>query len=774
MGRGVEVVFDHAQTRIKRDRISALVQGLYSNDPRGPQYGWSQNVSDCWIDPLTQTLMLEPAPLAPEWITTGTGIYARTPKSGFTFVTSAKWAEITDKFPTDYWIEYRPASGDSHELVTYSTALAKNRGVVLGWFNNQKGGDDATYLECGFGDTPAAAAGVSLRIFPGGGVEVYKGAVFDGDGTLDGLWGNKPQKGREFYRAIILPYRRRDLLILLSDGTAYRHTFSDIAEDDADPTITPNEKFWFQIPKPSGASQCPIAKFQFAPLSFATSGSAVTRIVKLHDAPPVSLGRTVTPFVDVPGYGVSAGTGTLTETDGTTSFVPDGTKTDVRLKIALTGDGTATRFFYAAEVVFDGETAQTSAAEETDVTSQVVEMELNVPEGPDGATCTLTIKDPDDAWLTHSNKPVKITVGGVVVIDGIADAPKWKQSISDETKRLEIVVHDNFKRLRNYRYQSGKPLDALDLSVSIEGIIDDAACGPHDVEDAAYELPSAGSPAQGDWNVLVESGMTAADALIRLHEDYCGNWFYAYVPQIGDSPALTWRSPAGLDDTPVLTLYETTQDAIDGGVASDDAWTRVFRAWDEDLIECEGNDLRVTGWDPRARRPLQAKYTDAVSQDPEVVPADRPENWVGEVWRVGVVDPYLATQDDCNRAADLLGPRVTRARRIGEFDAEILFKDTEDLIAWKGDALTIGDKGDWRILGFRARWVVDEDAPGPYWRDAHYLVEKLDAEAAETPSGYRTLATNLGQLRGMSDAMRTARTALFRPVVRELRMPEVS
>lgn len=757
----ITIGLDHAQARVSRDRVSALVQGSYP-DPRGLRYGWAQAGadSDIWIDPLTQTVMLKPAPLKAAWITTGTGIYARTAKSGFTFVTSSKWIETTDRFAADYWIEYRPAAGDSSEIVYTTASLAKNRGVVIGWFNNQLGGDNATYIECGFGNSPAA--GVSLRIYPGGRVEVWKDAVFVGDGTLEGLDGQKPTKGRQFYQAIILPYRRKELLVLLSDGTAYRHVFDDIDEDDVDPTITPNAKFWFQIPKPSGAAEVPFTKIQFAPLSFTTSGTAYTKTLTFAEAPLTGLARTVTPYYDVPGYGTSNGTLTLVEKNLSGSFTANSIKRQAAMKLELTGDGTATRFFYATNVVFDAAFANTSSAEEEDLTPNVVALSLDVPEGPDGARAVMEIVNPGDysasGILEHSNRPAFVDLGSVRLVEGVTEPAQWHEAISDEARHASIVVREQWRLLENYRFQDSVPLDGVDLADAWEMIAKAAGIpvAQLDIEDPLYTLPTGPGASQGDWSVLIRPGDTAAEWMLRLRDNYAGDWFMSFVPTL-TGPELKITSPATLDDTPKKTLYSNRAAALAAAVPAADVWKVLYRAYDEHRIEPEANDVRVTGRDPRTRLPIQAFARDTASQNPTTAPSARPSNWVGEVRRFGWTDPALSSIAACTQAVDLLSNRLMRSRMLVEFESEFLL-GASDVPLWKGDALTLSSVGDFRILGFSTRFEKEPNVVASdtwQWRPTRYLCELI--AGSETPSGYRTLATSLAQVRNIEDVIRVQR-----------------
>jgi len=224
-------------------------------------------------------------------------------------------------------------------------------------------------------------------------------------------------------------------------------------------------------------------------------------------------------------------------------------------------------------------------------------------------------------------------------------------------------------------------------------------------------------------------------------------------------PVLKITSPSTLDDTPKAVLYSSRADALTGGVAEDDVWKALFRSYDEHRLEPEANDVRVTGRDPRTRLPIQAFYRDEASQTPSTAPASRPTNWVGEVRRFGWVDPALPSIGACDQAVSLLANRLTRSRLMAEFESEFLIDEATGVPLWKGDAVTLDGKGDYRILAISTRFVKEPSAADSddwQWRPTRYLCEKLEDD--ETPSGYRTLATSLRQVRSIEDVMRVQRS----------------
>ena len=78
----LHVVFDHAQRRMKRDRISALAGGVELN---------GNFFEDTYIDPITKTLFLRPGPLDPRWFTINTDPCHKYAVADLIFEHADKW-----------------------------------------------------------------------------------------------------------------------------------------------------------------------------------------------------------------------------------------------------------------------------------------------------------------------------------------------------------------------------------------------------------------------------------------------------------------------------------------------------------------------------------------------------------------------------------------------------------------------------------------------------------------------------------------------------------
>ncbi|MBC8140672.1 MAG: hypothetical protein H7Y38_04445, partial [Armatimonadetes bacterium] len=142
--------------------------------------------------------------------------------------------------------------------------------------------------------------------------------------------------------------------------------------------------------------------------------------------------------------------------------------------------------------------------------------------------------------------------------------------------------------------------------------------------------------------------------------------------------------------TPVMTLYMTSDAARAAGVPPERIAYRVVRALRRSGADAEANQISVIGQNPQTGAYITASYDDADSQNPALLPAERPENWRGQLVGYGLTDPQITTQGTANRARDIATERLTTGKAFFEIVADFLIRADagfEGLPVWKGDVL---------------------------------------------------------------------------------------
>ncbi|MEZ5163314.1 MAG: hypothetical protein R2688_06095 [Fimbriimonadaceae bacterium] len=704
-----QIIFDTAQQRVRADRLTVAAAGDEWNGPI-----W-QNT---WIDPLTKTLMLRPQPLSANWYVEDTGANAKLSLSDF--VATGQWEERADQHWKGPWIGLVDSAGSGTLLTTQS--FAKNRGMSLSWFSYGTG-DVYLQLKCGWNTSADDGAGVALHIWSDGSIDIYREGALVGQDRVSGT--KLPEvRSHQVFELMLLPGRRRELMVFSRNGGGFVHVFEDIESDDPDPEITPAGSFWMEAN--SGAMQV-----QIAPLRFASSGHATSLQTSFLE-PPDSGETLETPraFFD-PGFGLGtqAITIDLREQDGTTAFVPDGVKNQIRMRAELsTTDDGYTPFLYGAQASFPPILATTDGATELDVTGRTLDAVMSIPDSPRGVTLDLNLRgegvtDPLQADVA-GHHPVALRSGTTTWLEGRSLPPEVDYAASDRAVRLQIEVRDAWAALEEAVFAERFPLDGLTMSEALEVLVIRAGVDQFAISATPNPLPSGIPRECGNWSLLIEPGDTAAEWVVRLMETFAATWWYGFRPKADGSETEFYAiSPDDLPTTPETMLYGTVGDAVSlGGLTEDQALTRTIREFHEVTLEPVATEVRVTGIDAQSQRPIQTVKTDYQAQNVSLPVASRPVNWVGEIRRYGLVDPSLTNQTAVDDACANLFDALTRRRIYAEFESELLL-NSFGVPLWRGDVIAIQGKGDWRIRSFGFRMELESDEM--VWRPAHYTAEKI-------------------------------------------------
>lgn len=737
------ITLDAAQKRTSRERIATLVLGRSKDSERSVVDGWSETGSTdtgqltTWAEPVSGRLMLRPAPQFAAWQTTGTGIYERLSKASYTLGSASAWREENLSGGASKFLSLIDGNApDGHRTAVTTTSWAANRGFYVCVYVGSWGNDEVSALECGWNSSASGASGVSLRLYTSGRVEVWKDGQMVGTYSVVGQGGQQKQSAEAFVQLLLIPMPARDLFVGSNQGGAFIHSFTDLDEDDPTQAITGATNFWWKVPAGKGSVEC-------APLRYPTTGwragagSVLSRAPAAGDPSQVrvfSVGGTATAY-----FGDA--------TNPAAAFAPDGINRAASLVVTLTGDGSSTPFVSGAEGVFTRIAADTDDTEALPLEDQTLEARLEVPESPSGVTFSSTLigteYDATGLLVSQVNRPLRVELTGIPILDGVTEPPSWDESTSDEARRVAMEARDRWKLLEQYRFTDPVPLDGLALEAAVRGIVQQTGLTDEfDVEESGLTLPNCAGRSGDEWALPIRVGDTAAEWLDRLHETYAANWFMGFVPT---ETGIVFRfvSPETLGREPQAKFYFTRAQAEADGVAEGDVRLRVLRSWRERRLEPEANDIWVIGMDRATQRPIMAHAADDASQDPTTPPSARPENWLGEVRKYSWRDDSLNTQALVNRCAELLYSRLTPVRVLAEFEAEMILREN-GVPVWRGDVLEVEGRGLWRVVSFSTQFVLESGDTEPS-RPSRYVVEQIQHGTAEGCGG-RLFGTTLDEM----------------------------
>lgn len=766
MSTPLSITLDPAQDRLAGDALSALVSGR-DWDPTAWQ--------DVWVDPVTNTCMLRPAPKYATWTTSNSGVYAKLGLSDFGL--GSPWIGHQADEGGDFML-YNAAN--TAGLSAIGPAMGVNQPMVVELFS--QGVTNAPYgiLDVGWSNTGDSTAGIAVRFYADGGADVYKngnlvGSYSGGGGspnyfdqalpqgpTLGG--GSTPMTPRGYQTILLIPCRDRELLVVSSMGGSFCHIFQDLPEGTAGLTITPAETFWFQVQSPVAAN------LRFAKLQFAASGFICGVASNWRFAPSGSASFEVFQSLS------QAGAGLVSSAVVTPASNPYSLANPMQIKLSLTGGAAPnwTPFVYGARASYPASTQQTAppAGGPVQLLPYVTGFHLEVSDTVGGTRATLSLKQPaaivaagGAAITTQCHRPLQVSDEHGMILNGVTEPPHWSDSFGftsdgyDQNQEIDIEVRDMWKLAEEFIFSDPVPLDGLTLPAAYALVASMIGIPSSLVyvspTGTGFTLPFTAASG-GEWAFLCDVGDKGAEVLDKLHQTYAATWFHGFRPNpsSGSPPLLSLIDPAdttagySLPSAAAITLYPS---AADTGAT----WQTVYRSYQTQVLEPEANDVTVTGRDPRGGKPIVAHQADTASQTVTTAPSSRPANWLGTVRKYGWVDPSITTIDAALYACGLLVTRLTPAREIVEFECEYLPG------VWRGDLVTLvrpsGDPVTVRIKTFSGSFehvgvFGGASSPDGVWRPCRYvgetgsLVCPLDVHGASA----RVIAANWNTLKALS------------------------
>jgi len=728
------VQFDVAEPRPQKGRLMVAGDGTT----------WDlANSSNVWQDPATLTVMLAPLPVTAAWRTSYSGDYVRYRKTDYTLTTSGSWKELQIKASGDYYLQ---SLNVTETVTTASTMGNTNQAMYLNlYIPGLKDMDDSIFLKCGWG---TGSGSVALWFAANGLVQVYK------SGTLVGTYGRndtnlQPGVGaawvqspnQQFVSIMLLPMRRRELVVTTNYGVAFSHVFSDLSAASTTNTIVPNATFNWTVP--SGQ-----ASVQLAKVKFAASGYILSPVKKLRYAPPTGATFTATSAYDTVGSGTPTVTNSVVKDDGT-AYTPNGTIADVRLKVAL-GAGSSnlsTAGIYAIDMVYDPATSTTYPGD-VDVTCHIQSLSLSC--GEDGrTTCEITARAAalSTAGVSQSDitsdRPVRIALSDGAVspayIDlfrGTLTPPKVEYEQGDTTKGQRVLKFSGQDRSRDFDLSyivESFPYDGLAGDVAIADLTLQAGYSFSSygiIDTVTLTLPYTTNISKGQYALAPDYGDTVGGYLDKIKNEYFATWITGWVPTTSGYK-YQFRNPSALSTSPQITLYQSIADATTAGVTELLRPKRVVRRLSEYRETPESTSVNVVGQDPNTGTILRSGAIDTAAETAGTAPASRPANWRGRPILYELRDPMLTTQGAVDDAATILYSRLTTGRQLVEWESDLLVIASNNRPVWIGDVVRIIDtdgtstKGDYRIIAIPTVEFIDERSDGFRVRRAVYRGVKI-------------------------------------------------
>lgn len=732
----VSIAVDVPQPRVVGDRLAKVFTGRDWDLP--------SSVGGVGVEFVAFTGMLMPLPYTANWLTTTTGNYARLRKSQLSIAASSAWTEFERSYTGNWYVH----SLNSNIPVQTSQSFERNRPMWLSWFNYNVGNETFVVMECGWGEDTDWE--VSLRFWSDGNVEIFRNLEQVGSAKINeksfypsGLGPQQFDNGapgkimaNETVDVVLIPGRRRELLVLSNQGGGFNFLFEDIDPNDPDPTITGPGPFWFQVPQGQ-------ATVQLAVLHFETEGYLLSPPFSFREPPNSGEPHTELISYDLPGYGTQSVEVSLRETNGTTLFVPDGDLQEARVRVDLQGDGDSTPFVHAATTAFDALTADSIDATFV-LDDWWMQAELEVPEDPEGVSLRVTLNNPEEIEAAGAtdlrgtgNRDIEAKLGAVTFFIGRTLDPEWDEGPSADTTDLILEARDRTIVQARYRIQDPEPMDGANFSNAIEFFarMPGFSATDMDIGFIDYSLPSIDANSAGGFALMPEVGDTPIQWIRKFHEEFAQTCFWGWVPT-AEGVLFRFKKPEQLGTDSQITVYLTDAAAQADGRPYGDTHRWIYD-WKPKVLQPEANDIYVVGRDPRSLLPIVGHFRDHASIDPTVAPPNRPPDWVGEIRAYSWVDPSLTREGDVAYALGNFADVLPRRRFVAQMRSQFL-RRPDGAPLWRGDVLTVKGAGllngqpldgKWRVKTLSTLFDLEYAHPtnallDRIWRDTTYVIER--------------------------------------------------
>lgn len=672
-------------------------------------HGWDQSMAsvdgngdpETWWEPITGKVMLAPLCVTSQFQAVRSGDYARLLKANLTFDNSAEWDDNDYSNAGGISVKLKDAN-QRLEIATTAITYGSNRAFFFAPKFFSTGNDPRGYFECAF---DGFGTGVEFRFYAAGRAEVRKAGEVVGTYT----WTAPDQQGTgqkvdgKRVTFMIFPMPAAQVVVVTNEGGGFQHVFDDLDPQNQDNEVTPEGYVSFRCGDMA-------TDVELAPIKFQTSGDYYSVLSYFKDAPESIATAEFT--------SIKAGSGL------TSALSLEGSGNAYRIKGSLAGDGDSTYYVGAVTAEIPAEIGETPD-EEYDVTDFVLSgATLSVGMAPGSAELRFTLKggrqvpvdeedpslgteleelDPGDERSIREmeNRPVKLMLGDVVVLDGIAGPPGFDQGVTRENDRIHFVVKDKVcALLEEYRFSDPTALDAFSLKEALEIPLEAAGNGVNeyqvdeDAETVTMEIGALYS--MGDWALQAMPRHTGMRLLQDVYDQYIADWFMNTITtELG--PVFKILSLATMGEAAILKIYNDVETAAGDVEEGIDPLDRVYRTYNRKLLPIETNQMFVHGLDPVARRPLIGKWEDLPSQDITLGYAEKPENHCGTIRKSAINAPGLRSTTAITNCGEKIWRKVSWRRTIAEWDCQLLLDPDGLFPLFPGHCIEVVPHGIFRI-----------------------------------------------------------------------------
>lgn len=706
----MKFTIDTRQERMSAARLSVFVKGSHFS---------SELSNGVYVDSVTNSLMLRPRPLDPEWVTSNSGNYTKYALADFTVTDASKWENRSSQHIAGNWVSAKDNAYFA-PLIT-NNAVGKNNGLYFSYFSAGSG----NYLayKIGYGNTAEDTSGLHFEIYSNGVIKLFRGDTFVGSGTIS-TKNSKTRQSSEndqgrveqdsVVEVLIIPCRNNSILFLSPvNGGGFLLSLDDIILSGVpDPEITPNQKVWI-------SPQEGVVQFLFTPIRYHTTGYSISKTVSFFEPPVES--DTLQEYEDsilgvVPFRIIREGfqnnlNAELLDSTGQFPFDPDGEGQIVRIKTTLnTADPFRNLTVYGVEIAYNLLTDFTDDSEEKDLTLYCNDWELDVSEtGELTLNATYSPNTLDDDFEEPVNivksqfRPCRFeyshdVTGPDLVINGYMFANTHKVH-PDDFFQLDFEVYGPEYALKAYQFVEELSLDKMTLSGGLKflvrfGLFKNPDIHPeselvYNIEETDFIIGQV-MPENCDESAYpIKVGANPLDEIINLIDTFANNWVWGFRPIEDGKYEFFAGTPEYIYGEPVVTVFCDNESYQENET---DSYLFVAKSLEKAYIPIEANDVRITGQHPVSKELFQIFTRDRDSQRITTPPSQRPDNWAGMMLRVGYADESFYSEELAEALLPDYFNRLSSLNLSVEFEGALYYSTQKNRFAWVGDVISLDNQ----------------------------------------------------------------------------------
>jgi len=758
----LQVNIDVPEPRPNGSRIIAAADGstydsFFSNVltyPTGSQQFTINTYSKVYKDPVTNVVMLYPLCYTPAFTTNFSGNYARMGAGDITY-NSTYWQILNNSLSGDIYFQgiWNQASPPAQQDITLNTtaALSANTPMHISLhcpITNQSNNLELLRVSYGVYTNPNRTEFVFMK---DGSCYVFRGKDATTGAPIpvgfyneqnDGMPNTTTNKGTTkskdqsngYLNVMIMPIKDREILVHTNTGLSFSHTCTDLADGVYNQTILPADKLYVWTPN-TGAT------IQLYKVRFETSGTFYGSPVKFAYPPPVGATFTSKAYFSAAGIIVGAsatGTYDLVKPDFT-SFTPNGTDQDVRIRVNLTGDGNGSLAVEATDVYYDA-TSLTTANSPINITTALTSLSISAEEnGPATIRFTTRRKKMIDLAVPNYNintdRPIEVKIGSISLFRGVLEAPKITYEEADlvgSASLLEYSGQDRTADFNTMMMYAAVPYDnnTFDTTIKDLGLQCGYAASNFNISTSTFVIPKSPEIAKSKYNFIPEFGDTVGKKIEDLHSTYALTWKKGWFPS-ATGYKYNFLDPSTLSTTPKITIYPSVTDAAAAGVANALIHNRYYYELNLKYESPEATAVSVLGVTPGKNQLIISRQRDSAAETPGTAPASRPRNWAGKPIDFIYTDPSITNQTAADQAKNALYSRLTQGRILAELRGPMYVDNLTDVPIWITDVIRVYNPGmtgysDYRVISIpEIRFDLEKQTEVLDVRFATYNLEKV-------------------------------------------------